>query len=58
MSDVILKRFVDLQRKINERDMEKGVPGLNNTIRSFESQGKEGLISLFTDLPAHSSEVE
>lgn len=58
MSNPNLKRLIDMQRKLNEKDMNKGVPGLRNTIRHLETQGNDKLISLFTALPAYSKEVE
>ena len=58
MSSPNLRRLIDMQRKINEKDMNKGVPGLQNTIRHLEVQGQNKLLSLFTALPAYSEEVE
>lgn len=57
MGDVNLKRLIDTQRKITEKDVEKGVPALRTTIRHLETQGNTELISLMTDLPAYSKEL-
>jgi len=52
-----LKRLIDTQRMINERDMDKGFLGLRSTIRHLEATGENEVNDLYTDLPAFTKEV-